>query len=226
MMMSEYPTSSAIQDLALRMDSLTYEATGIGHQLGRIADFLTGQSTGFGPQPQTTADDSVQSSSPGSAVDPEEPSPPQIRTCANPTCDVSTYRIGESEHVVPQRLEACPKCDLVGDPVQGAVAPVLPVEPLSGYPYHTFKPNPASHLETCGEWFGPDQCGLPEGHLAHKQPAKMTNHADIRKQPTVMEIDRMLHQVVIDRMTPYWADRSEDLDAVESYLNSLKDHLA
>lgn len=43
--MSEYPTSSAVQDLTTRMEQLTYEVAFIGNCLNRIADALTPPAT-------------------------------------------------------------------------------------------------------------------------------------------------------------------------------------
>jgi hypothetical protein len=44
--MSEYPTSSAVQDLTVRIDQLTFEVAYIGNCLGRIADVLAPKEAG------------------------------------------------------------------------------------------------------------------------------------------------------------------------------------
>lgn len=226
-----------ISALSENVRMLTYETMGIGHQLGRIADHLTGQRTGFEPPVETTAPDSVQSTSGGQPVDPEDPSwvPGSIAYAAFNDGSGGERAIrtvlgwhGERGEIRPETYSAYKFYRLsvvrtVELPVHDLEHPLRnsdgsEVDPDSGLPHHSFKPNAASHIETCGAWFGDHQCGLAPEHPAHTLTVGPL--ADLET------VERMRNQIAVDCLTPYWSDRQDHLNSVLSYLDSLKDHLS
>ena len=58
------------------------------------------------------------------------------------------------------------------------------------------------------------------------EPAPVDPEEPSLPPPTAVMVDVMLRQVGIDRVAGYWTQRQDQLDSVESYLLSLKDHLS